>query len=346
MGTGNRSGKKVYLFLAMVAAVGLCAGLFLFQQTKAVVPKYVFTYAENQTKDYPTTMGGMKFAALVEERTQGRIRILVQAEGVLGSETEVIRQMRYGGIDFARISLAQVADHIPEMNVLQLPYLYEDADHMWRVLDGEIGERFLHYPEQYDLIGLSWYDAGARNIYCSSKPVRTLEDIKGLNIRVQESDTMSEMITALGAVPVKIPYDQVYAALERRQVDGAENNWSSFEAMQHYEVARYYTVDEHIRIPEMQICAKHTWEQLSEEDRVIILECAKESALYERRLWKEYERTARETALENQVEEIVLSAQEKKKFQDAVKPLYERYDAEYGEDIAQIRALGNLNKKE
>lgn len=157
---------------------------------------------------------------------------------------------------------------------------------------------------------------------------------------------MSEMITALGAVPVKIPYDQVYAALERRQVDGAENNWSSFEAMQHYEVARYYTVDEHIRIPEMQICAKHTWEQLSEEDRVIILECAKESALYERRLWKEYERTARETALENQVEEIVLSAQEKKKFQDAVKPLYERYDAEYGEDIAQIRALGNLNKKE
>ena len=133
MGTGNRSGKKVYLFLAMVAAVGLCAGLFLFQQTKAVVPKYVFTYAENQTKDYPTTMGGMKFAALVEERTQGRIRILVQAEGVLGSETEVIRQMRYGGIDFARISLAQVADHIPEMNVLQLPYLYEDADHMWQI---------------------------------------------------------------------------------------------------------------------------------------------------------------------------------------------------------------------
>ena len=206
--------------------------------------------------------GSIRFGG-VEERSQGRIRILVQAEGVLGSETEVIRQMRYGGIDFARISLAQVADHIPEMNVLQLPYLYEDADHMWRVLDGEIGERFLHYPEQYDLIGLSWYDAGARNIYCSTKPVRTLEDIKGLNIRVQESDTMSEMITALGAVPVKIPYDQVYAALERRQVDGAENNWSSYEAMQHYEVARYYTVDEHIRIPEMQICAKHTWSQLS-----------------------------------------------------------------------------------
>ncbi|MDE7267450.1 MAG: TRAP transporter substrate-binding protein [Lachnospiraceae bacterium] len=340
MKVGNHNRKKVYLFLATAAVFLLAAGLFLFHRKKTVVPEYVFSYAENQTQDYPTTMGGIRFAELVEERTQGRIRIQVQAEGVFGSEQEVIRQMRYGGIDFARISLAQVADYIPEMKVLQLPYLYEDASHMWRVLDGEIGARFLQYPEQYDLIGLSWYDAGARNIYCSTKPVRALEDMQGMSIRVQESEMMSEMMTALGAIPVQLSYDRVYAALERNQVDGAENNWSSYEAMQHYEVAPYYTVDEHIRIPEMQICAKHTWEQLSEEDRAIILECAKESALYERKLWTEYEKTARKTVLENQVEEIVLSAEEKKKFQEAVKPIYERYEADYGEDIAQIRALG------
>lgn len=332
---------RIIAYWCLGTAVFLAAvGLFLLNRKKAGVPEYVFSYAENQTKDYPTTMGGMRFAALVEERTQGRIRIQVRAEGEFGSEAEVIRQMRYGGIDFARISLAQIADHIPEMKVLQLPYLYEDADHMWRVLDGDIGERFLQYPQQYDLIGLSWYDAGARNIYCVKKPVRTLEDIQGMHIRIQESDLMSEMITALGAVPVKTPYDQVYAALERSQVDGAENNWSSFEAMQHYEVAKYYTVDEHIRIPEMQICAKHTWEQLSEADREIILECAKESALYERELWTEHERNARKTALANQVEEIALSAEEKKKFQAAMEPVYERYEADYGEDIAQIRALG------
>lgn len=336
----NRGRLIVYGCLVIVSVLLLAAGLFLLGRKRAVVPEYVFSYAENQTQDYPTTMGGVRFAALVEERTQGRIRIQVHAEGEFGSETEVIRQMRYGGIDFARISLAQVADNIPEMKVLQLPYLYEDADHMWRVLDGEIGERFLQYPQQYDLIGLSWYDAGARNIYCATKPVRTLEDMQGMHIRIQESEMMSEMITALGAVPVKIPYDQVYAALERSQVDGAENNWSSYETMQHYEVAKYYTVDEHIRIPEMQICAKHTWEQLSEEDRAVILECAKESALYERELWTEHERRARETALENQVEEIVLSAEEKKKFQSAMAPVYERYEADYGEDIAQIRALG------
>ena len=340
MKVGNHNGKKVYLVLGAAAVFLLAAGLFLFHRKKAVVPEYVFSYAENQTQDYPTTMGGIRFAELVEERTQGRIRIQVQAESVFGTEQEVIRQMRYGGIDFARISLAQVTDYIPEMKVLQLPYLYEDASHMWRVLDGEIGARFLQYPKQYDLIGLSWYDAGARNIYCSTKPVRTLEDMQGMYIRVQESEMMSEMMTALGAIPVQLSYDRVYAALERDQVDGAENNWSSYETMQHYEVAPYYTVDEHIRIPEIQICAKHTWEQLSEEDRTIILECAKESALYERKLWTEYEKTARKTVLENQVEEIVLSAEEKKKFQEAVKPIYEQYEADYGEDIAQIRALG------
>ena len=150
---------------------------------------------------------------------------------------------------------------------------------------------------------------------------------------------MSEMIRALGATPVQIPYNEVYEALERKQVDGAENNWSSYEAMQHYEVAKYYTLDEHTRIPEMQICAKHTWEQLSEEDRQIIIECARESALYERKLWTEHETKARETAQKNQVQEITLSAEEKGRFQEAMKPIYEKYYEDYGDDIEQILAL-------
>lgn len=332
--------KRIWMVVCVAVAVLFGVGVFFFKREKEVVPEYVFTYAENQTEDYPTTLGGLRFAQLVEERTQGRIQIRVQPEAVLGSETEVIRQMQYGGIDFARISIAQVSDFIPEMNVLQLPYLYEDSDHMWRVLDGEIGDRFLGYPQEYGLIGLSWYDAGARNLYCSVRPIRTLEDMKGLRIRVQEAEAMSDMIAALGATSLKIPYDQVYAALERGQVDGAENNWSSYETMQHYEVARYFTVDEHIRIPEMQICAKHTWDQLSEEDRQIILECARESALYERELWTEHEQKAREIALQHQVQEIRLSAEEKERFKAAMAPVYERYYEDFGKDIDEILALG------
>ena len=334
----NQRNRKKWILAFMIAVVLFVIIIFLVTRKKETVPEFVFTYAENQTEDYPTTLGALKFAELVEERTEGRIRIQVKAEGVMGSESEVIRQMQYGGIDFARISIAQLSDFIPQMNVLQLPYLYKDSSHMWRVLDGEIGERFLEYSEGYDLIGLSWYDAGARNLYSADKPIRTLEDIQGLRIRVQEATMMSEMITALGAIPVQIPYDQVYAALERKQVDGAENNWPSYETMQHYEVAGYYTVDEHIRIPEMQICAKHTWEQLSENDRQIILECAKQSALYERQLWTERERQARENALKNGAQEIYLTAEEKEKFKEAMMPVYEQFYADYGEDIEQILA--------
>ena len=150
-----------------------------------VEPEYVFSYAENQPEDYPTTLGAKYFAELVEERTNGRIRILVQPVGVLGSENKVIKQMQYGGIDFARVSLAQLAEYIPSLNVLQMPYLYTDSDHMWRVLDGEIGDAFLESVSADDVIGLSWYDAGARNFYNSVKPVTCLEDLKGMRISVQ-----------------------------------------------------------------------------------------------------------------------------------------------------------------
>lgn len=334
-------------WLPVCAAAVILAGVLFYMLTgsREVVPEYVFTYAENQTADYPTTMGGKHFAELVEERTQGRIRILIYAESVMGSESEVIRQMQYGGIDFARISIAQIVEYVPEMSVLQMPYLYEDSAHMWRVLDGDIGNRFLEYPAQCDLIGLSWYDAGARNFYMSDIPARSLEDMRGLHIRVQESDMMSDLITALGATPIQIPYDRVYEALERGQVDGAENNLASYVAMQHYEVAEYYTVDEHIRIPEMQVCARHTWDQLSESDREILRECAIESARYERTLWTEYEEQARETARINHVQEIHISDEEKKKFQEAVLPVYEKYCEGYEGIIAQIQAAGNNGAK-
>lgn len=326
---------KIWTGAAAALAVVLAAAVYLVSGSKEAEPEFVFTYAENQTEDYPTTLGAERFAELVEERTQGRIRIRVYAESVMGSESEVIKQMRYGGIDFARISIAQISDFVQEMSVLQLPYLYNDSGHMWRVLDGEIGERFLEYPREYGLVGLSWYDAGARNMYCAT-PIKTLEDMKGLRIRVQEAEMMSDMITALGALPVQIPYDRVYEALERKQVDGAENNWSSYETMRHYEVAEYFTVDEHIRIPEMQICSAHTWEQLAEEDRRIITECARESALYERQLWTEHEEQARENALANHVQEIRLSDEELSKFRTAMAPVYEQYYEDYGDVIEEI----------
>ena len=154
------------------------------------------------------------------------MKVLLYSGGELGAEQSVIQQMQFGGIDFSRVSLSQLAEYEPALSVLQLPYLYTDADQMWRVLDGTIGDEFLSMLESLELTGLSWFDAGVRSIYTRQK-VTGLADLQGLTIRVQESDMMSEMITDLGAKPVKVVYSKVYAALHNGEIDGAENNWPS-----------------------------------------------------------------------------------------------------------------------
>lgn len=151
----------------------------------------ILRYAENQPEDYPTTQAALAFADLVAQRTDGRVKVLVYSGGELGAEQSVIQQMQFGGIDFSRVSLSQLAEYEPALSVLQLPYLYTDADQMWRVLDGTIGDEFLSTLESLELTGLSWFDAGVRSIYTRQK-VTCLADLQGLTIRVQESDMMHD----------------------------------------------------------------------------------------------------------------------------------------------------------
>ncbi len=334
------SGKRKWIIAGLLAAAGLAAVVvWRIRDESERVPEYVFSYAENQAADYPTTQGANYFAELVEERTEGRIQILVMPEAELGAEKDVLKQLQYGGVDFARVSLSQLAELIPEMNVLEMPYLYEDSRHMWKVLDGEIGDGFLKMADEKDLTGLSWYDAGVRSFYTSEKKITCLEDLQGMRIRVQESGLMADMVEALGAVAFQIPYSEVYSALQQGLVDGAENNWPSYEFMQHYEVAKYFTVDEHTRVPEMQLASSHTWEKLSEEDQQIIRECAKASALYERRIWTLQEKKSRKTAVEKGAEEIVLSQAEEARFREAVQSIYEKYCADSMDVIEEIKNM-------
>ena len=211
----NKRGYIIAFVIAVLVLIVSGGGVIAYNRKKTVdqAPELVLFYAENQIEDYPTTHGAYRFADLVYERTDGRIKVLVKPNAELGSESEVIQQLQYGGIGFARVSLSQLAEYMPEMNVLQAPYLYSDSQHMWRVLEGEIGDEFLLKTTDHDLVGLSWYDAGARNFY-STKPITCLEDLKGMNIRVQESDMMADMVSALGAKPSKIVYSEVYSAIE------------------------------------------------------------------------------------------------------------------------------------
>lgn len=304
-----------------------------------VTPEYVFTYAENQTEDYPTTQGAYRFAQLVNERTQGRIQIRVYANAQLGDEVSTLEQLRFGGIDFVRCSMSTLSPYSDMGNLLMLPYLYRDADHMWAVLNGEIGRQVSESFEAAGLVPLSWYDAGVRNFYFKS-PVNSMEDMQGLIIRVQPNEMMEDMVQLLGASALPVAYENVYSAIQQGEADGAENNWSSYDAMQHDKVAPYYLLDEHMRVPEMQIVSHVTWDALSSEDQEIIKQCAAKSADYERMLWTVREEEARQRVLSQGCSEISLPEEEKKKFHDAMEPLYIKYCEKYLDLVEQIREMG------
>lgn len=331
--------KKILVIMICFVLIFTLIPKIIKMKSHEQEPEFVLTYAENQPEDYPTTLGGYKFAQLVAEKTDGRIKIIVQADGILGDERTVIKQIMFGGIDFARVSLTTLSDTIPKLNVLQLPYLYTSSTHMWKVLEGEIGDDFLSSLQGTDMVALSWYDAGARSFYSSKHVIRTLDDLKGLRIRVQESELMTRMIEELGATAVPMVYDDVYSALETGMIDAAENNWPSYEATGHYLVAKYFTLDEHCRIPEIQVCGQSTWSKLSVEDQNIILESARESAIYERNLWLEKEKESEKIALDNGVKIVKLSELEKSRFREAVLDVYEEFCSEYMDMIEKIIAV-------
>ena len=322
--------RRQVLLAAAGAALGLCGCAAARQEEAASGPELILRYAENQPEDYPTTQAALAFADLVNERTGGRVKVAVYSGGELGAEQSVIQQMQFGGIDFARISLSQLAEYVPALSVLQLPYLYEDAAQMWRVLIGTIGDEFLAMLDAVDLVGLSWFDAGVRSFYTREKVTR-LADLQGLTLRVQESDMMSDMITALGAKPAQVVYSKVYAALHNAEIDGAENNWPSYEVMGHYEVAPFFLKDEHTRVPEVQLASPAVMEKLAALDESfpeVIRACARESAQKERELWARREADAEQNMRKLGICVTELDEAEKARFRAAVQPMYDEFSAQ------------------
>lgn len=309
------------------------------QAKQKSVPDYVLSYADNQTGNYPTVQAARRFAEQLNKETDGRIEIRVYPNAELGDEVSTVQQLTFGGIDFCRCSLSNLSDYSEEAIVLQMPYLYADQEHMWRVLDGDIGAQVKQSFRGSGMLALTWFDAGVRNFYTTDREIRSLEDMQGLKIRVQQSALAEDMVEALGAEAVPIVYEAVKDALQTGEIDGAENNWASYEAMEHDEIARNYTVDEHMRVPELMLVSSATWEQLSPEDQATIQRCADEAGLYERELWTAREASAREKCLREGTVEIVLSEREKKRFRDAVSPLYKKYCGDYAELVEKINEI-------
>ncbi|MGN1022195.1 MAG: TRAP transporter substrate-binding protein [Lachnospiraceae bacterium] len=311
--------------------------LLVSRQKKETVPEVVLTYAENQTQDYPTTEGAYYFADLVKERTAGRVEVLVYPNAQLGDEVSTVQQLSWDGIDMVRCSLYTLEDYNPETIVLMLPYLYESSGSMWKVLDGEIGQEIMDSFSDTGMVALSWYDAGVRSFYFR-EPVSGMEDLAGKLIRVQQSGIMEDMVRALGATPVPMNYEDVYAGLQQGSVDGAENNWNSYAAMEHYQVAPYFWEDEHIRIPELQLISRTALAELSEKDQETLRACAAESAQYERKRWQEQEQQAKQQAAVGGCTVVPISDSDRQKMKEAMAPLYETYGSEYQDLIRRIQA--------
>ncbi len=320
-------------------AILLCICLLLCgcAQEAEAVPDFVLTYADNQPENYPTTRAALRFAELVFERTEGKVVIQVKADGEYGTEQEILQQMIFGGVDFTRVSLSAVSDLLPQMNVLQLPFLYRDSEHMWEILDGDIGRDFLQQFSQIELVGLSWYDAGARSFYCDGTPIRMVSDLQSRRVRVQESQMLIDMITLLGGTPVTMAYSDIYEGFQRNKIDVAENNWPSYEVSDHFEVAEFYTVDQHTRVPEVQLASGRTWDALPQQYRDIISQCATESAQYQREIWQEQEVASREYAKEHGCVEVFLSESALEEFRQRVYPIYETYCGDYLDLIREIQ---------
>lgn len=281
-----------------------------------------FRAADTQVENYPTVQALIYMDKLINERTGGRHRIRVFHSRQLGEEKETIEQTRAGAIDLNRTNVAPLGSFVMDVNALAMPFLFRSIGHLHKVLDGAIGEDILASFEPHGFIGLAFYDSGARSIYNSARPVRTPADLKGLRLRVQQSEQMVEMVKALGAQPIELPYGQVLTGLETRLIDGAENNWPSYVTTEHYTAARHYTLTEHTMGPEVLVMSVRAWQELSADDRRIFKEAARQSGLYMRAQWQAWETRARQQA--EAAGNIIVSAVDKAPFESAMAGIYDK----------------------
>jgi len=255
-----------------------------------------FRAADTQAVDYPTVQALRYMGALIAERTGGRHEIKVFHSRQLGEEKETIEQTRVGAIDLNRTNVALIGNFVPAMNVLAVPFLFRSIEHMQKVLDWPIGSEILGSFEPYGFVGLAFYDSGALSIYNALRPVKSVADLKGLRIRVQQSELMSEMIRSLGAEPVELPYGQVLTGLANHLIDGAENNWPSFVTTDHYKYAGYLSLTEHTMSPEVLVISLKAWRSLSADDQAIFREAAQRSSRFMREKWRDLEEQSQHKA--------------------------------------------------
>jgi len=302
--------------------------------------KTVFKASDVHPPGYPTVVAVEDFGRKLERATDGRLGVQIYASMQLGGEKEAIEQAQVGAIQFARVSVGAIGPVIDGLNVFNLPFLFRDTAHMQKVIDGPIGQELLDKVTANDkagLIGLCWMDAGARSFYDTKHAINGIGDLKGLKVRVIGNPMFIDMANALGANGVAMGYDQVFSALQTGVIDGAENNPPSFVFDNHYTVAKYYTLTEHLIVPEILVFSRKTWDTLAKDDQALLRKLAREAQAEERTRWKDYEKEAMDKAHAAGVQ--IVERIDKAPFQAAVKPVWDKYGPRFAEMVKRIQAV-------
>ena len=272
---------------------------------------------------YPNTVAMDKFADLVKAKSEGRVTLKMFHSGVLGNQPDAIEQVRIGGLAIGNFNLGPIGPIAPEANVVSLPFVFKDMGHMHRALDGKAGDQISAGMAKKGLISLAWYDSGARSFYNSKKPINTPADVTGMKVRVMNNDLYSGMIAALGGNPSPMAFSEVYSSLKTGVVDGAENNWPSYESTGHFEVAGYYSLSQHLIIPECVCVNAKAYNALSDADKAAVKEAARESAVLQRELWQKRAVESRKKVMAGGVKFNEIP--DKAAFQAAMVPVYDKY---------------------
>lgn len=297
---------------------------------------------DTHPSDYPTVRAFRHFGDLLEQRTGGRLKLNLFPGGQLGAERDTLEITSFGGLDFNRVNLAPLNSIEPLTLIPSLPFLFDDEAHLRRAMDGEPGRRILDSLTPHGLIGLCFYDSGARSFYNTKRPIQRPEDMRGLKVRVQNSDLFVGMIRSLGADATPMDLGEVYQGLVQGVVDGAENNWPSYESGRHYEVARYYSLTNHVLSPEVLLMSKTRWDKLTAQEQAIVRSSAQDSVPFMRKLWdaRVAEAKATVTASGVKVNEV-----DPEPFRAAMRPVWETFvkSADQRELVAQVMAMGGVN---
>jgi tripartite ATP-independent transporter DctP family solute receptor len=324
---------------AGIGAAGLTTGLSVVTPARAQA-KAVFKASDVQPPGYPTVAATENLGKKLEAATNGRLSVQMFPSMQLGGEKETIEQTQIGAIQMLRVSVGSMGPIVDDINVVNMPFLFKNTAHAQRMMDGPIGQELLDRitaSPNAGLVALCWMDSGARSLYNTKRPIKSIEDLKGLKFRVIGNPIFVDMMNALGGNGVAMGYDQVFSALQTGVIDGAENNPPSYVFSNHYTAAKYYSLTEHLIIPEVLVFSKKAWTSLSADDQALVKKFAREAQLEERELWKKYETQAMEKAKAAGCEIVEIA--DKAPFQNAVKPVWDKYGPKYQDMIKRIQTV-------